>query len=62
MKIICVDNFDRDHVPDVCVAKDISPAYGELIVALLNQHERAESPRFYKLVEDNHVLKKASYE
>ena len=62
MRIICVDNFNRDHIPDEHVASNLSPAHAELIAALLNLREKDDSPKFFKAVEDNYVLKKASFE
>ena len=58
MKIICVDNFQRDTKNDSLVAENINVHYGEYIVRLLNEHEGEHSPNFYKLVEDDYKLYK----
>ena len=58
MKIICVDNFDRETVNDSLVAENVNACYGKYIVALLNEHEGQHSPNFYRLVEDDHTLYK----
>lgn len=54
MKIILVDNFDRGSRDDVLVAEKVNPAYGNLIVELLNQGAAEED--FFKLVEDGYKL------
>ena len=57
MKIIRVDNFDRDYVSDVLIAKDVTEIYGKLIVKLLNSHEGERSQYFYRVVDDQYKLK-----
>lgn len=56
MKIILVDNFDRDEIPDVLVAENVDPLFGAHIVERMNQAEGESSPHFYRLVEDDHKL------
>jgi hypothetical protein len=59
MKIICVDNFDRDSVDDKLICSNVDRYYGEKIVEMLNNCFSGDhSPLFYKLVEDNYVLYK----
>lgn len=55
MKIIKVDNFDRERVSDFLVAENVNMFWGEHIVKLLNVTCQ-NSPDFFKLVENNHVL------
>jgi len=54
MKIIRVDNFDRESKSDVLVAEKVNSSYGSLIVELLNQS--ADEEDFFKLVEDKFKL------
>jgi hypothetical protein len=56
MKIIRVDNFDRDNVSDKLIAEGISSKDAETIVTGLNAKESEDSPDFYKAVPDDHVL------
>jgi hypothetical protein len=57
MKIINVDNFDRDSVSDKLVCENVSEYYGEIIVDFLNDRLSSEhSTDFYKLVDDDHKL------
>lgn len=56
MKIIRVDNFNRETVSDLLVCENISQHYGEIIVGLLNNKESNESPNFFKLVQDDYKL------
>jgi len=60
MKIICVDNFDRDFKSDSLVCENISKYYGEMIVKFLNEKNKDDvnNPNFYRLVEDNYKLYK----
>lgn len=58
MKIICVDNFDRELYPDVLIAEGITnKVLGEFMVeSLNNKYSGAQSSQFYKLVPDDYVL------
>jgi hypothetical protein len=59
MKIIRVDNFDREDISDVLVAENVHEYYGKRLVAFLNEEFSGEhSPDYYRLVEDDHVLYK----
>jgi hypothetical protein len=55
-KIICIDNFDRDVVPDQLVAENLTEHVASIIVSLLNEKEGKESPDFYKSVPANYKL------
>jgi hypothetical protein len=62
MKIILVDNYDRDLIPDVLICENITNKYyGERIVRLLNEAEHKDSENFFKLVDDNHKLFEGVY-
>lgn len=56
MKIIRVDNFDRESVSDKLVCKNVNEYYAKRIVELLNEREHESSSDFYKAVPDDHVL------
>ena len=56
MKIIASDNFARETVSDYLVCSDVSEYYGNLFVDVLNSRGGVHSPRYYRLVPDDHVL------
>lgn len=57
MKIICVDNFNRDYKSDELVCENINEYYGKYIVNQLNTYFNGEnSPLYFKLVPDDHKL------
>ena len=62
MKIISVDNFDREifgRSDDELIAENVPARYAEEIAAALNEkhcnHDRAE--RFFKVVPDDYKLR-----
>lgn len=57
VKIIRVDNFDREHVPDELIAENVDPKIATEITEFLNRkHSGIYSPDFYKVVPDDHKL------
>ena len=57
MKIIVVDNFDRESESDTLVAENVNKYYGEFIVDFLNDKFSGDSSsEWFRLVEDNHKL------
>ena len=57
MKIINVDNMDREMYSDKLIAENVNRFYGELIVEVLNdKHSGSNSPDWYRLVSDDHEL------
>jgi hypothetical protein len=57
MKIICVDNFGREHVADRLVAESVNEYYGTPLVDFLNnRYSGEESSCYYRLVNDDHKL------
>lgn len=56
MKIICVDNFNRESVAEKLIAENVKESWGRHIVKLLNDEEHDDSPNFFMLVEDDHKL------
>lgn len=61
MKIIQVDNFDRDNVADKLVCSNIENLlYGEAMLARLNtQFSGASASLYFRMVPDEHPLKVA---
>jgi hypothetical protein len=63
MKIIQVDNFQRDNFDDQLVCEKISLSMGNTIVNFLNHKYSGEhSPVYYRLVEDDYKLHKCEWE
>jgi hypothetical protein len=65
MKIISVDNFDRElpgQSDDELIAENVTAFYAETIVNALNEKfcEASNSDRFFKAVPDDYKLR--SYE
>lgn len=56
MKLIKVDNYDREYYDDVLIAENVHKGYGELIANLLNNRVGENSEDFFKLVEDDYEL------
>lgn len=54
MKIIGVDNYDREYISDFLVCENVNKGYGNELVNYLNKQD--DQPRFYKLVEDDYKL------
>lgn len=59
MKIVRIDNFDREGpgYDDKLIAENVHEHYGKKIVNLLNNGEHRESSDFYTLQEDEYKLK-----
>ena len=57
MKIIQVDNFDREVVADVLIASDVGEYIGKRIVDFLNEKIAGDhSSEFFRLVPDDYKL------
>lgn len=58
MKIIAVDNFDRDEIPNVLVAENVNKYWGDKIVTALNYMEGTDlnAQYYFLLVDDDHKL------
>lgn len=57
MKIIRVDNFDRETISDALVCDNVAIGYSEMLVEALNSTFGGEySSDFFKLVDDDYVL------
>lgn len=50
MKIVKIDNFDRDHIDDVVIAENVSEYYAKVIVAHLNQKFSGDNSQDYFVV------------
>lgn len=58
MKIIRVDNFDRDNKPDKLVAENVDLFYADAMIKDLNdRYSGISSPYFFKLVSDSYELR-----
>jgi hypothetical protein len=58
MKIIKVDNHNKETYNDVLIAENVHAGYGKIIVDLLNNNARRSDSDFFKLVDDNYKLYK----
>ena len=56
LKIIAVDNFDRESVADKLIAENVSEYWGKRIVDALNEKLHEDSLYYFKLVPDDYVL------
>ncbi len=56
MKIIRVDNFDRNYISDGLIAENVNEFFAKLIVKLLNKHTGEHSQDYFKAVSDDHKL------
>lgn len=57
MKIIAVDNFDRENMADVLIAENVPEFYGKYIADYLQLSFGGNyAPHFFKAVEDDYVL------
>lgn len=63
MKIIAVDNFDRETHDDALVCENVNTYYAKLIADCLNIKLSGEnSDTYFKAVEDDHVLYKYDWD
>ena len=59
MKIIAVDNFNRDEVDDLLIAENVDPYYAQTITNALNdKYSGDHAPHFFRAVQDDHKLNK----
>lgn len=57
MKIVGVDNYDREIYDDILVCENVkNKYYGNKIVDMLNRQAENGGETFYKLVEDDYKL------
>lgn len=56
MKIVCVDNYDREYYDDVLIAENVHEYWGKKAVNLLNENEHENSENYFILVNDDHKL------
>jgi hypothetical protein len=57
MKIIDTDNFGDDYPDEQVIADNIKDAHlGEIMLKALKGTVGPESPRYYRLVEDDYIL------
>ncbi len=56
MKIIAVDNFDREIRSDEVIAENLNDYYAKLITRLLNAGLPEDSDLFFRAVENDYKL------
>ena len=62
MKIIGIDNFDRDYVSDTLVCENVDKETGQYLTKCLNERYSGSIVyTYYKLVEDHYVLSVIDY-
>lgn len=60
MKIIIVDNYDRDYIADTVIAEKVHSTYAQKICDFLNNESDSHSQEFFKVVTDNYELYKGA--
>ena len=59
MKVVGIDNFDREQIGDILICENLTEQRANFIVLALNvkycRHE--DSPTYYKAVPDNYKLR-----
>jgi len=59
MKIILVDNFDRERINDILIAENVNKIWGARIVKFLRDtFSNSNSSDWFRLVEDDYKLYK----
>lgn len=58
MKIVLIDNYNRENVSDVLIAENVKEYWGKKIVKLLNDKEGENSENYFELKDDNYKLYK----
>lgn len=59
MKIIAIDNFGRDTVPDILIAENVKEEYIDYLITSLNDEYGGEySTRYFTSINDDYVLSK----
>lgn len=57
MKIIQVDNFNRETVSDTLIAENVNKMFAKHITDFLNEKfSGGASPNYYRAVDDNYKL------
>lgn len=60
VKIIIVDNFDRETVSDTLLADNVIEHYAHIICDLLNKREGENTANYYRVVDLDYELYNAS--
>ena len=56
MKLISVDNYDRELYDDTLIAENVHEYYGQIMADLLNKKVGENSENYFKVVEDDYEL------
>lgn len=60
MKIVCIDNFDRNDIPDVLICENVNKHIGTYLTEYLNDtFSGSTSLNYYQLKEDSYKLNTA---
>lgn len=59
MKIVAIDNFGRETIPDLIIAENVNETFLDIIINLLNDKFSGETSNiFFIKKEDDYVLSK----
>jgi len=61
MKIIGIDNLNRDNVDDILICENIQTSYINHIISMLNNNIGNHDGYYYKAVKDDYKLYKFEY-
>lgn len=61
MKIIGIDNLDRDNINDILICENVHKYYIDSIIKILNDKVGNHNGYYCKIVEDNYKLYKFEY-
>lgn len=62
MKILKIDNFNRDWLPDTIIAENVSEYYATKIVDFLNSESGDNwTQDYYRAVDDNYQVRQIEY-
>jgi hypothetical protein len=54
MKIVAVDNFNRESIADILIAENVKDIWAEYLAKAANEHNPGD--RFFKAFPDDYVL------
>lgn len=58
MKIVGIDNYDRETVDDVLVCEHVHDGYAQKLIEFLNAQCHEAQARFFRLVPDDYPLRR----
>ena len=57
MKVIGIDNFDRDYISDILIEENLSEREAFDMVSSHNENMRSYDPWYYRAVADDYKLR-----